>query len=55
MTRLGLCHKIEQFCKGGVSENGHTTFVLAKNIITWTDCIGLEDKRNMSTFNTFEK
>jgi len=26
MTRLGLCHKTEQFCKGGVSENGHTTF-----------------------------
>src|SRR6218665_974768 len=51
MTRL--CHKIEQLCKGGVPENGHTTFVLARNIITWTDCI--EDKRNMSKFNTFEK
>jgi len=51
MTRL--CHKIEQLCKGGVPENGHTTFVLARNIITWTDCI--EDKRNMSTLNTFEK
>src|SRR6218665_3611441 len=32
---------------------GHTTFVLAKNIPTWTDCI--EDKRSMSKFNTFEK
>src|SRR6218665_2394590 len=48
-----LCHKIEQICKDGVSESGHTTFVLAKNILTWTNCI--EHKRNMSKFNTFKK
>src|SRR6218665_198541 len=52
-TRVGPCHIIEQICKCGVSENGHTTFVLAKNILKWTDCI--EDKRSMSIFNTFEK
>src|SRR6218665_1236737 len=42
--RARVCHKIEQTCKDGVPENGHITFVLVKNILTWTDC--LEDKRN---------
>ena len=51
--RARVCLKIEQICKDGVPENGHTTFVLVKNILTWTDC--LEDKRNMSIFNTFSR
>src|SRR6218665_3341904 len=51
--RARVCLKIEQICKDGVPENGHTTFVLVKNIQTWTDC--LEDKRNMSIFNTFRE
>src|SRR6218665_1944454 len=33
------CLKIEQICKDGVPENGHTTFVLVKNILTWTNVI----------------